>query len=1125
MGVGLDQYRLSIGLFNRVKFTTSLAGIGFRMLANIAMVLLFCMLSLLLLLSGDIHPNPGPERPTLHEPKLCHINIRSLSDVKFLALQTSVMKVFDIIALSETWLPDDTENENDDETDLPDPEAEKFRVDGFHDIIKLSRPDRGGGGVAVYIRETINYKRLYDLEDASVEALWLEIKLRPKSFILGVCYRPPNSGVIFWENFQEVVDRVKLLDVKSILIVGDLNADPNAAHGPHLQHFTQVNVMSALIDKPTRVTANTATILDQVLTNDVSLVKSTWLEPPVSTNDHATVCVSLNTQVCTRGNFKRNVWLFDRGDYAGFREALLEAPFDECFQSDDIDNICRDWTKLFLQTARRFVPNYLVTVRPRDKPWYSNVLRRLKRKVTRAYNLAKRTSNAMLWQRYKILQREYSSSIADAKAMHDRRVEESLTDQRDVGPRKWWKIVKDILLLGSKPNIPSIEVNNDIVTSSRDKAEAFNAFFLSHSSIDETGARLPNDAHQIATTLDKVTVSEQEVIDLLKGLDARKATGPDGISPRLLKEAAPAIAPSLARLFNLSLSTGKVPQGWKQANVIPIFKKGARTDRDNYRPISLLSCVGKVLEKVVFKQLFNYFRENFLISIYQSGFTPGDSTVNQLVSVYHQFCEAIDKKKDIRIVFCDISKAFDRVWHKGLLFKLKYHMGIDGILLEWFKNYLDDRYQRVVIEGEESTWGKIKAGVPQGSILGPLLFLVYINDITSVVNCNIRLFADDTILYINVDDHDESARDMNVNTSAVSEWAKTWLVKFSLTKTKSMVMTRKPDGDVPPITFDQALLSEVDNYKHLGVYLNRSLTWTDHVQRVTVRAGKKLDILKRMKYRLDSGTLKTMYVTFIRPSLEYASPVWCNLDQQMVDKLERLNLDAARIITGAIRGTRHELLYRESGLETLTARRQRTRLVLIHKMINGTAPTYMCNLLPERVGVRQQYSLRNANNISMPYCRTELLKNSFLPRTIQDWNNLPDELKSIQDEKLFKKRLTDPVDQALICHRERKLDVILARLRMECSSLNYHLKRLYVIDDARCPCGHARETVNHYFFDCPLHVHPREALMRNLAQLPINIMHTSRLLLYGEKALPARTNDRIADALCNFIMATNRFNL
>ena len=234
-------------------------------------------------------------------------------------------------------------------------------------------------------------------------------------------------------------------------------------------------------------------------------------------------------------------------------------------------------------------------------------------------------------------------------------------------------------------------------------------------------------------------ILQAETLEILKSLDTSKASGPDGISCKILKETADSIVPSFTKLLKLSFPTATVPKCWKQANILPIFKKGDESDFGNYRPVSLLNICSKVCEKLVFKHLFNFCRDNNVISMHQSGFTPGDSTIHQLVYLYNTFHKALNDKKDVRIVFCDQSKAFDRVWHQGILYKLEC-IGITGDLLEWFHSYLDNREQRVIIHGSNSRWGKIPAGVPQGAHLGPLLFLIYINDITENIKSNIKLF-------------------------------------------------------------------------------------------------------------------------------------------------------------------------------------------------------------------------------------------------------------------------------------------------------------------------------------------------------------------------------------------------
>ena len=217
-----------------------------------------------------------------------------------------------------------------------------------------------------------------------------------------------------------------------------------------------------------------------------------------------------------------------------------------------------------------------------------------------------------------------------------------------------------------------------------------------------------------------------------------------------------------------------------------LFLKRVMSIVSDYRPISLLNSESKLFERLVFKYLFNHLQDNNLISSLQSGFIPGDSTINQLTFLYNTFCQALDSGKEVRAVFCDISKAFDRVWHSGLLYKLQA-AGVTGDVLSWFKSYLSDRKQRVVLPSTVSKWTFIRAGVPQGSILGPLLFLVYINDIVKDIGSNIRLFADDTSLFIIVDNPVTAADSLNTDLNKISQWAASWLVTFNPAKTEALL--------------------------------------------------------------------------------------------------------------------------------------------------------------------------------------------------------------------------------------------------------------------------------------------------------------------------------------------------
>ena len=238
------------------------------------------------------------------------------------------------------------------------------------------------------------------------------------------------------------------------------------------------------------------------------------------------------------------------------------------------------------------------------------------------------------------------------------------------------------------------------------------------------------------------------------------------------------------------------------------------------------------------KYVFNFFRDNNVITTLQWGLVPGDSTVNQLIDIYNTFCKTLDEGKEVRAIFCDISKAFDRVWHKGLLFKLK-SAGVTGSLLTWFSDYLNDRKQRVVLPGASSSWTSVKAGVPQGSILGPLLFLLYINDIVEDINSSIRRFADDTSLYIIVDNPFQAAEQLNSDLQKIYHWAAKWLVTFNPGKSESILLSRKHNKPFhPPVLMDQSQITEVESHKHLGVIFSNDCTWHENLEFIKSKAWK-----------------------------------------------------------------------------------------------------------------------------------------------------------------------------------------------------------------------------------------------------------------------------------------------
>ena len=285
--------------------------------------------------------------------------------------------------------------------------------------------------------------------------------------------------------------------------------------------------------------------------------------------------------------------------------------------------------------------------------------------------------------------------------------------------------------------------------------------------------------------IDHVPIQYDEIISLIRNLNPNKATGSDGISGQMLFLCDNSVVLPLQIIFQNILVSSTYPDMWKLANVTPIFKKGDKQLIKNYRPISLLPICGKMFEKIIFNNLYSNLNANNLITKNQSGFRPGDSTTNQLLYLVDEIHKAFEDRKslEVRAVFLDISKAFDKVWHDGLILKLEQN-GISGSLLKLFKNYLHNRKQRVVLNGFYSDYSLIESGVPQGSVLGPLLFLIYINDLERNTKSNIKFFADDTMLFSIAKDPVISANDLNHDLDKICQWAHQWKMEFNPDPTK-----------------------------------------------------------------------------------------------------------------------------------------------------------------------------------------------------------------------------------------------------------------------------------------------------------------------------------------------------
>ena len=578
-----------------------------------------------------------------------------------------------------------------------------------------------------------------------------------------------------------------------------------------------------------------------------------------------------------------------------------------------------------------------------------------------------------------------------------------IANEAFTNPKRFWSYFK---FKNKKSPIPeSVTLKGVPVSEDQARAKAFNDYFKSiyknHlcCAVPDTCPLHPD----IPELIDAIQVSSAEVCELLSTLDTSKATGPDNLPVVILKNCANSLSPSLTAFINASLRSGFYVSEWKQANISPIHKKGSRQEIENYRQISLLPVVAKIQEKCVAKKLIPHI--NAILHPSQHGFQQGLSCTTQLLEVLQNIGLKLDKGHETDIIYLDFAKAFDSVCHRRLLWKLQ-HYGVSGPLLKWFENYLTGRKQRVVINGTFSSWAYVKSGVPQGSVLGPVLFLLYVNDMPRVVrSSSIAMFADDTKCFKTI----MFAADTELlqsDVDSLSEWSTINELDFQPHKCENLRISRKR------ISFDRTYricnieLKCISSQRDLGVLISSDLSWNKHIDTITAKANRMLGSLKRNCTKdLPPRAVKSLFIALVRSHLGYCSQVWA---PQSVIRNIKLIESVQRRATKFICKTSTDLTYRD-------------RLIFLHLLpLNywleylDLVFFYKCKANHVRIDLDNYinfcsgHTRRAATGLFLKQNvipRTSTFRDSFFQRIVNMWNVLPVEIKTAKSISSFKEKL------------------------------------------------------------------------------------------------------------------------
>ena len=534
--------------------------------------------------------------------------------------------------------------------------------------------------------------------------------------------------------------------------------------------------------------------------------------------------------------------------------------------------------------------------------------------------------------------------------------------------------------------------------------------------------------------------------------------------------------------------------------------------------------------------MYSFFIENDLISSNQSGFKQGDSCINQLLSITHDIYQSLDQRYEVRGVFLDNSKAFNKVWHKGLIHKLKQN-GIGGPLLKILTDFLKSRKQRVVLNGQHSSWTNVLAGVLQGSILGPLLFLIYINDLSDGLECNPKLFADDTSLLATVHNIKKATNDLNNDLAKISKWDFQWKMRFNPDISKQaheVIFSRKRSlSSHPPLTFNNITVARTNSQKHLGMQLDKKPNFEEQLKKVESTVNKTIGIIHKLQNVLPRSALLTIYKSFIRPHLDYEDIIYDKAFNESIHaKLESLQYNTTLAITGAIKGPSTEKIYEELGLESLKLRRWYRKMSFLYKVLKSESPSYLFNTIPN--SNNRQHQTRNSGNVSSFFAKHDYFKNSFFTSTITEWNKLDCYIRNAESFKVFKKRLLTfirPMPNS-IYNIHNPLGVkYLTRLRIGFSHLKEHKFKHNFQDsiDPMCSCSSGIETTIHFFLHCANFNIQRQTLFDKIVTIDANILTENEdsivnTLLFGKPSYENSFNKAMLNASIEYILSTERFN-
>ena len=807
-----------------------------------------------------------------------------------------------IIGITESWA-------------TPDISDAELGMTGYV-MFRKDRLGRRGGGVILYIKESIQaYKIKLEKEAECEEAVWCNIVSGNSTLTVGLVYRSPNINT---EDNEKIQNAIKEVSKRDCIIMGDFNHGriqwkSLQSTGSEDQKFLNLVQDSFLIQhvlEPTRG----ENVLVIVLSSQKEFIDNVRICEPLGCSDHNQIyfIMKVKGEQNRKIRYRKN---FHKGRYKDMRKYLAKIDWNNTLENKTAKE-CWNILKSEIDCiVEKFVPLKKQGKRSKKKHLSKEAIRKIKYKQM-MWKTYRHNGSEEDYAIYKEALNQATAEIRNSKRSYEQKLAFNIKHDS----KSFYAYVRSKQKVQDKVG-PLEDSDGKIITEGFLMAENLNEYFSSVFTREDISA-LPVPETKFegreSDYLGQLIVTPKMVAKKIRDMKDNKSPGVDGIPPKLLLEIVEQISTPLATVFNLALEEGVVPLEWKEANIIPLFKKGSRSKSENYRPVSLTSVICKLLERLIKEHLVDFLVKNNLINPSQHGFLKARSCLTNILCFLEDVTKWVDEGSPVDIIYLDFKKAFDKVPHQRLLLKLKAH-GIGNVMINWIEKWLIDRRQRVVVDGEVSNWKSVLSGVPQGSVLGPILFLIYINDLDDDITSKVLKFADDTKVFRKIKS-DTDRQQLQDDLNKLTEWSEKWQMLFNYGKCKCL-HTGHGNEDAQ-YTMGDTVLNTTVKEKDLGLTINADMKVSEQCAIAAAKGNQILGLIRRNIVYKEKELIIPLYQTIVRPHLEYCIQAWRPYRKKDIDILERVQRRATKIIQ-KLRNISYEMRLKECGLTTLETRRLR----------------------------------------------------------------------------------------------------------------------------------------------------------------------------------------------------------